>query len=208
MERLPRDIVVRNVDNTKNSLSSIHHKVYLAVKVNRHLEVTRFLVTNIGTDDIILGHTWLRKHNPAINWRKSLLRFTQCPPSCSLSLSRKWIERKHPKAAIKAQRRTCPEITQRKTVRFTLPDQPLTEEQRQHRDSGYGIRHFLTQGNNLEKDDEIFIALPSPEEALRCTTQSTELAMQENMKKEAKTLEQQILDHYLEYRCVFEEETS
>src|SRR5882762_2853057 len=139
MERLPQDIVVRNVDNTKNSLGSICHKVYLTMKVNGHREVTRFLVTNIGTDDIILGHTWLRKHNPAINWRKSLLQFTQCPPSCSLSLSRKWIEQKHPKAAIKAQRRTRPEIAQRKTVRFTLPDQPLTEEQKQHRDLGHSI---------------------------------------------------------------------
>src|SRR5882762_9572905 len=154
--------MVRNVDNTKNSLGSIRHKVYLTVKVNRHLEVTRFLVTNIGTDDIILGHTWLRKHNPAINWRKSLLRFTQCPPSCSLSLLRKWIKQKHPKAAIKAQHRThpnSPKIAQEKKVRFTLPDQPLTEEQRKHRDSGHGIRRFLTEGNNLEADDEIFIAM-------------------------------------------------
>src|SRR5882762_1681287 len=165
MERLPRDIVVQNVDNTKNSLGSIRHKVYLAIKVNGHLKVTQFLVTNISTDDIILGHTWLRKHNPAINWRKSLLQFTQCLPSCSLSLSHKWIEQKHPRATIKAQRRThpnSPETTHRKKVQFTLPDQPLTEEQRQCRDSEHGIRRFLTEGNNLEKDDEIFIALPSP----------------------------------------------
>jgi len=32
--------------------------------------------------------------------------------------------------------------------------------------------------------------------------------MQENMKKEIQTLEQQIPDHYLEYCRVFEEETS
>jgi len=72
----------------------------------------------------------------------------------------------------------------------------------------HGIRHFLTEGNNLEKDNEIFIALPSPGETPQRTTQSTELAMQENMKKEAKTLEQQIPDQYLEYCRVFEEETS
>ena len=89
-----------------------------------------------------------------------------------------------------------------------LPDQLLTEEQWQHCDSEHGIRCFLTEGNNLERDDEIFIALPSPEEALWRTTQSTELAMQESLKKEVKTLEQLVPEQYLEYHRVFEEETS
>jgi len=111
MEQLPQDIVVQNVNNTQNSLGSIHHKVYLAMKINGHLEVTWFLITNIRTDEIILGHTWLWKHNPTINWRKSLLQFIKCPPSCSLSLSWKWIDWKHLKAAIKVQWRTWPNLS-------------------------------------------------------------------------------------------------
>jgi len=66
----------------------------------------------------------------------------------------------------------------------------------------------LAKEPSLEVGDEIFVVIPSPEETLHHTTQFTELAVQENLKKEAKTLAQLVLEQYLEYCHVFEEETS
>jgi hypothetical protein len=39
-------------------------------------------ITNLGHGEIFLGHNWLKKHNPQINWNNSLIEFNRCPPTC------------------------------------------------------------------------------------------------------------------------------
>ena len=39
-------------------------------------------VTNLGKNSLILGYTWLQKHNPAIDWQTGVIKFTHCPRSC------------------------------------------------------------------------------------------------------------------------------
>jgi len=34
--------------------------------------------------DIFLGHDWLVKHNPEINWKNKTIKFTRCPESCTM----------------------------------------------------------------------------------------------------------------------------
>ena len=46
-------------DDTTNVNGKITHKVLLAMKTNKHLEVVTFYVSDLGHDDIILGYTWL-----------------------------------------------------------------------------------------------------------------------------------------------------
>ncbi len=31
---------------------------------------------------MFLGHDWLVKHNPKVNWKNGTIRFTRCPESC------------------------------------------------------------------------------------------------------------------------------
>ena len=33
--------------------------------------------------DIFLGHNWLVKHNPEVNWKNGTIKFTRCP-SCTI----------------------------------------------------------------------------------------------------------------------------
>ena len=33
---------------------------------------------------MFLGHNWLIKHNPEVNWKNNTIRFTRCPGSCTM----------------------------------------------------------------------------------------------------------------------------
>ena len=37
-----------------------------------------------GTD-MFLGHDWLVKHNPEVNWKKGTIKFTRCPGNCTMT---------------------------------------------------------------------------------------------------------------------------
>jgi len=47
-----------------------------------HLERIWFYVTKLGNKDVIIGHSWLTKHNPSIDWRMGDITFNRCPPEC------------------------------------------------------------------------------------------------------------------------------
>ena len=34
--------------------------------------------------DMFLGHDWLVKHNPEVNWKNGTIKFTRCPGSCTI----------------------------------------------------------------------------------------------------------------------------
>ena len=34
--------------------------------------------------DMFLGHDWLVKHNPEVNWKNGTIRFTRCPGQCTM----------------------------------------------------------------------------------------------------------------------------
>jgi len=33
---------------------------------------------------MFLGHNWLVKHNPEVNWKNGTIKFTRCPGSCKM----------------------------------------------------------------------------------------------------------------------------
>ena len=41
-----------------------------------------FGVANLGKATMILGHDWLKNHNPEVNWMTGEVRMTRCPPAC------------------------------------------------------------------------------------------------------------------------------
>ena len=66
---LPHAIPVYNIDGTPNVAGSIKEEVDLICIFGNHSEHATFLVTSLGSMRIILGHTWLVKHNPEIDWQ-------------------------------------------------------------------------------------------------------------------------------------------
>ncbi|VDC06456.1 unnamed protein product, partial [Peniophora sp. CBMAI 1063] len=52
--------------------------------VSYHEELIEFFVADIGDHDLILGTDWLHTHNPEVDWSKSRVDMTRCPPDCTL----------------------------------------------------------------------------------------------------------------------------
>ena len=81
LEALTNSIHVFNVDGSCNSAGDVTHAINITVDFLRHREELRAEVTNLGKNSLILGYTWLKKHNPTIDWEKGMVKFNWCPRS-------------------------------------------------------------------------------------------------------------------------------
>ena len=73
---------VFNTDGTKNG--EVTRVASLEIKINSHKEQLEAAVTDLNKTDMFLGHDWLVKHNPEVNWKNSTIRFTRCPEQCTM----------------------------------------------------------------------------------------------------------------------------
>ena len=73
-----------NVDGTRNSASSITHAAELIVEFQGHREKITAEVTDLGKNSFILGFSWLKCHNPDIDWTKGTVKMTHCPRHCHM----------------------------------------------------------------------------------------------------------------------------
>ena len=82
LEALANPIHVFNVDGSRNLAGDVTHTVNITVDFLGHREELCTEVTNLGKNSLILGYTWLKKHNPLIDWEKGTVKFNRCPCSC------------------------------------------------------------------------------------------------------------------------------
>jgi len=66
---------VFNADGTKNR--EVTKMTFLEIKINGHMEQLKAAVMNLNSMDIFLGHDWLVKHNPEVNWKNRTIKFTR-----------------------------------------------------------------------------------------------------------------------------------
>lgn len=67
------NITARNVDGTLNQNGTISCYADAHMTIGNTTQPERFLVTNLGSNKVILGLPWLERHNPRINWRARLV---------------------------------------------------------------------------------------------------------------------------------------
>src|SRR5260370_39238268 len=60
---------VWNIDNTENKAGSITHSITLDVQTKGQRTDMVFLVTELGAEDLLLGHPSLATYEPRITWR-------------------------------------------------------------------------------------------------------------------------------------------
>ena len=77
-------IQVFNVDGSHNLAGDVTHTTTILMEYLGHREELTAEVTNLGKNSLILGYTWLQKHNPTIDWQTGVIKFTRCPRSCLL----------------------------------------------------------------------------------------------------------------------------
>src|SRR5690606_989178 len=68
LERKTVPIELRVVDGTPSSAGPITHEVRVQLQIDQHLETLVMNVTKLFGFNVILGKTWLRRHNPPIDW--------------------------------------------------------------------------------------------------------------------------------------------
>ena len=71
-----------NADGTKNG--EVTKVVPLEIKINGHKEILEATITDLNGTDMFLGHNWLVKHNPEVNWKNKTIKFTRCLESCTM----------------------------------------------------------------------------------------------------------------------------
>jgi hypothetical protein len=65
------------------------------------------LIIGLGKQDVILGLTWLRKHNPEVNWKSGEVKMSRCPNhcrTCQNEVNVEWKERLAEEANIRSCR--------------------------------------------------------------------------------------------------------
>ena len=73
-----------NVDGTKNSALNIMHLANIIIDYQDHCEKVTAEVTDREKNQVILRYTWLKKHNPDIDWTNGEVKMTHCSHSCYL----------------------------------------------------------------------------------------------------------------------------
>ena len=79
MTPLERPKWIYNIDNTNNRAGSITHLLELKVTTKGQDKVMRFLITDIGHEDILLGYPWLTTFEPKFEWKSAIIKTATLP---------------------------------------------------------------------------------------------------------------------------------
>lgn len=80
--QLSSTIPVFNVDGSPNEAGEIREVADVILRYDGHAECAQFAVTQLGKQNMILGYTWLRDHNPEVDWQEKTVWMSRCPPRC------------------------------------------------------------------------------------------------------------------------------
>jgi len=73
---------VYNVNSSPNEAGWISEVVDVVLHYKTHSERMLLTVSSLGKQNMILGYTWLKDHNPEVNWQTGEVQMNQCPPRC------------------------------------------------------------------------------------------------------------------------------
>ena len=84
MEENPTSLKLRvEVETTDTAEENSLHLLWIAEQPeNSLIERITFAVSGLGKQKLILGHPWLWKHNPEIDWITEEVKMSRCPPWC------------------------------------------------------------------------------------------------------------------------------
>jgi len=75
-------ILVFNMDSSSNEARQISEVVDVILHYKIHSERMLLAVSNLGKQSMILSYTWLKDHNPEVNWQTREVQMNRCPPRC------------------------------------------------------------------------------------------------------------------------------
>jgi len=79
---ISRPIPVYNMDGSPNEAGQISKVVDIVLRYKTHAERTLLAVSSLRKQNMILGYTWLKDHNPEIKWQTREVQMNRCPLRC------------------------------------------------------------------------------------------------------------------------------
>jgi len=70
---LPKPFNVYNSDRSRNGEKTIREFVPLEINSNKHIKQIDAVVSEVKEMDLFLGHNWLVKHNPEVDWKEGVI---------------------------------------------------------------------------------------------------------------------------------------
>jgi hypothetical protein len=70
---------IYNIDDTTNKAGQITHYLNLAVTTGGRTMEMRFLITDIGREDVLLGYPWLSTYEPRFSWKHGTIDESNLP---------------------------------------------------------------------------------------------------------------------------------
>src|SRR6202789_1056477 len=192
--KLTEPIPVFNVNGTPNKAGSITEVVNLILHYKNHSERTTFAVCGLGKQKLILGHSWLREHNPEINWVTQEVKMSRCPPRCCPGCRD---EVRQERAARKAEIRRMDACTTGLTPEidhdFYSPDEGTSDE----------------VPESIEDEDRIFATglLPSPSSMDIRASSTISQRLAEAFKSNSEATSPPIPEYLKEFSSVFSKES-
>ena len=80
---LPRPLPVYNADGTLNRNGAIKETTTLRMIIQDHEEEITFAISDLGSANVYIGHEWLKRHNPDIDWKNARVFMDRCPHTCT-----------------------------------------------------------------------------------------------------------------------------
>ena len=77
--KLPQARKIWNIDGSLNKGGLLTNYINLEVQTKNKRKLMRFLVTDLGGEDIILGYPWLAMFVPPITWGTATIDVSSLP---------------------------------------------------------------------------------------------------------------------------------
>ena len=82
-DKLATPYEVTNADGTPNIAGQVREYVRAYLEIGTHKTRQYLFVTQLGDKDMMIGYSYLYKHNPEIDWQTGEWVFTRCPETCA-----------------------------------------------------------------------------------------------------------------------------
>lgn len=200
---LSRPIPVYNVDGSPNESGSITEVLEVVLRYRDHSETAVFAVTNLGRQDIILGLTWLREHNPEVDWKTEEVKMSRCPNHCHTCQHEVNEERKE-RLVEAAKIRTCragpmpsPDVDME-----DIPDLSMDPDDEDDEDEDE--KPYVGE-DQLEEGDRLFTTtIPCEAEFIRATSNvSQRLAEAFHKNSQPKSFHESVPTHLHDFEDLF-----
>lgn len=189
-----------NVDGLPNEAGFIREIVDVTLCYQKHSKRVQFAVTKLGKEKVILGYTWLRKHNPEVDWVTQKVNLSRCPRVCSTCRAEVKAQRSADSRASKMEQQCClgpfPKV-----VVEDIDD----EEDEKYNHTAKDSNPDDNDDNALEDGDRIFTTRFQSSADIRATSTVSQRLAEAHAKNSTPT--GNIPDWVKEYETVFAKES-